>query len=246
MPTLPIEPRRLYRHIADQLRAQIAAGAYAPGARLPPERDLAPHFGVSRATVREAVIALEVEGLVEVRMGSGIYVVGAGAIDASRPRTSAFGPLEILRARQVVERELAATVARIPRRGVVVQGLREAITQMEADLARAVLPVRGDRQFHLCLAEGAENGPLLRVVAELYDERENPLFERLGRHFEHVASWRMAVAEHRAVAAAIAEGDARAARSAMHVHLELTHERFAAAWSDEPAGARDRAESVTA
>ena len=71
-------------------------------------------------------------------------------------------------------------------------------------------------------------------MTDLYDERANPLFERLGSLFEDVSSWRKAVAEHRAVADALAEGDATHARSAMHVHLELTHERFTAAWTGEP------------
>ena len=70
---------------------------------------------------------------------------------------------------------------------------------MEADIAREVMPIRGDRLFHLRVAEASENGALLRVVTELYDERNNPLFERLGRHFERVDTWRQAVAEHRLV-----------------------------------------------
>ena len=74
MPFQSIEPRRLYRQIADQIRTLIKSGEFPAGARLPPERDLAKQLGVSRPSVREALIALEVEGLVEVRIGSGIYV----------------------------------------------------------------------------------------------------------------------------------------------------------------------------
>lgn len=239
------DSRRLYRQIAEQLRSRIAAGDYALGSRLPPERDLALQLGVSRPTVREAVIALEVEGLVEVRMGSGIYVVGLRGATA-HASNGALGPLETIRARQLVERELAAEVARGPRRGLAATGMREAIKRMERDLAAGVMPIDGDRQFHLCLAEASDNAALLRVVSELYDERENPLFERLGHLFEDVSSWRKAVAEHRAVADAVAEGDAARARAAMHVHLELTHERFTAAWSDEPEARRLRAESHAA
>jgi DNA-binding FadR family transcriptional regulator len=87
LPLQAIEPRRLYRQIADQLRALIAAGEFGLGSRLPPERDLAVQLGVSRPSVREALIALEVEGLVEVRMGSGIYVrAGAAARRAASSR----------------------------------------------------------------------------------------------------------------------------------------------------------------
>src|SRR5258705_13296272 len=78
MPFQSIEPRRLYRQIADQIRTLIRSGEFPAGARLPPERDLAKQLGVSRPSVREALIALEVEGLVEVRIGWGIYVLGRG------------------------------------------------------------------------------------------------------------------------------------------------------------------------
>src|SRR5664279_2517815 len=78
MPFQSIEPRRLYRQIADQIRTLIRSGEFPAGARLPPERDLAKQLGVSRPSVREALIALEVEGLVEVRIGSGIYILNGG------------------------------------------------------------------------------------------------------------------------------------------------------------------------
>src|SRR5476649_1669729 len=76
MPLQALEPRRLYRQIAEQISVLISDGEYTPGSRLPPERDLAKQLGVSRPSVREGLIALELEGLVEVRMGSGAYVLG--------------------------------------------------------------------------------------------------------------------------------------------------------------------------
>ena len=74
MPLQTVEPQRLYRQIAEQLRSLIASGEFSPGSRLPAERDLAKQLGVSRPSVREALIALEVEGIIDVRTGSGIYV----------------------------------------------------------------------------------------------------------------------------------------------------------------------------
>src|SRR6266478_3657647 len=121
MPFQSIEPRRLYRQIADQIRELIRSGEFVAGSRLPPERDLAKQLGVSRPSVREALIALEVEGLVEVRIGSGIYVLGPsvraegedpgggpvhGAVDATA------GPFELMRARYTIESECAALAAK--------------------------------------------------------------------------------------------------------------------------------------
>jgi DNA-binding FadR family transcriptional regulator len=231
MPLHSIEPRRLYRQIAEQLRGLIRGGEYPVGARLPPERDLAVQLRVSRPSVREALIALEVEGLVEVRMGSGIYVIHPRPGPSASRVESALSPFEIIRARQLIECELAALAAANKKHASIARGLREALAMMEADIAREVMPIRGDRLFHVRVAEASDNGALLRVVTELYDERNNPLFERLGRHFERVATWRQAVAEHRAVVTAIAAKDPARARAAMHEHLQRSHDRFGAAWA---------------
>jgi DNA-binding FadR family transcriptional regulator len=231
MPLQTIEPRRLYRQIAEQLRGLIRGGEYPVGARLPPERDLALQLRVSRPSVREALIALEVEGLVEVRMGSGIYVI-APEPDLGAARVEAeLSPFEIIRARQLIECELAALAAGSAKTGDIVRGLRDALDLMEADIARELMPTRGDRLFHVRVAEASENGALLRVVTDLYDQRNNPLFERLGRHFERVDTWREAVTEHRGVVAAIAAQDPARARAAMHEHLQRSHDRFGAAWA---------------
>ena len=75
--TAPVEQRRLYQQVADQIRSLIAEKGIREGGRLPPERDLAQQLGVSRPSLREALIALEIEGTVDIRMGSGIYYLGA-------------------------------------------------------------------------------------------------------------------------------------------------------------------------
>ena len=232
MPLHSIEPRRLYRQIADQLRGLVDAGEFAPGSRLPAERELAMQLAVSRPSVREALIALEVEGVIEVRMGSGIYVLPREAqARAARTDVEGDGPLETIRARQLVEGELAASAAgAAARQAGLVAGLQEAVALMEADIDAGVMPLRGDRLFHLRVAEASENSPLLRVVTDLFDERNKPLFERLGSHFENEANWRAAVQEHRRVVDAIAAGDAAAAREAMRAHLQQSHDRFTAAW----------------
>src|SRR5438552_16381185 len=112
MPLQSIEPRRLYRQIADQIRGLIQAGEFAPQSRLPAERDLARQLGVSRPSVREALIALEVEGLVEVRVGSGIYVRNPANAKSRSELPADTGPFELLRARWIIEGECAALAAK--------------------------------------------------------------------------------------------------------------------------------------
>ncbi|NBO02164.1 MAG: FadR family transcriptional regulator, partial [Betaproteobacteria bacterium] len=121
MPLHTVEPQRLYRQIAEQLRALVSAGEFEVGHRLPAERDLAVQLGVSRPSVREALIALEVEGMIEVRTGSGIYV-RATAAEATKGRATHgagsqhhideapldWGPLEVIQARGLIEPEAAA------------------------------------------------------------------------------------------------------------------------------------------
>jgi DNA-binding FadR family transcriptional regulator len=236
MPLQTIEPRRLYRQIADQLRVLIERSEFTVGTRLPPERDLARQLGVSRPSVREALIALEVEGLVEVRMGSGVYVRSADG-QASR-KVTAEGPLEIIRARQLIESELAAHAARHMKKPQIA-GLREAVQMMEEEAGTGHTPTQGDRLFHTRIAEASNNSVLLRVVSELFDERRNPLFEQLGSHFETAKSWAAAIAEHRQVVDAIAAKLPLAAREAMSTHLSNSHDRFTANWptSADPSAA---------
>ena len=162
MPFQSIEPRRLYRQIADQIRRLIRSGEYGPGARLPPERDLARQLRVSRPSVREALIALEVEGLVEVRIGSGIYVRGS-ASPAGAPADAAAGPFELLRARYVIEAECAALAAKSARPPQIA-ALEASLDDMTRELADGQRPLVADRAFHLRVAEATGNGALVEVI----------------------------------------------------------------------------------
>ena len=229
MPLQTVEPRRLYRQIADQLRALIAGGEFAAGARLPAERDLSKQLGVSRPSVREALIALEVEGWVEVRTGSGVYVLDRSH-RASEPMEAAeWGPLELIRARRVVEGETAALAAAMGKRRDV-DAMTRAIEAMREMADRNVMPLEGDRAFHLAVVDACGNVVLSETVQGFWDSRKGPIFTRLGGYFETVKSWRSAIAEHEAIRDAIAARDADGARKAMHEHMDKSHQRFSASW----------------
>ena len=235
MPLQTVEPQRLYRQIAGQLRTLMAAGEFLPGNRLPAERDLAKQLGVSRPSVREALIALEVEGWVEVRTGSGVYVQDRSAAKTSRNRSqieisaTEWGPLELIRARRVVEGETAALAATQARRKDIA-AMRDALATMVRDADAGTLPIEGDRAFHSAIVQSSGNMVLIETVHTFWDSRRGPLFERLGGYFETVASWRSAIAEHAAILDAIAAHDAAGARTAMHAHMDKSHTRFSASW----------------
>ncbi len=229
MPLQPVEPQRLYRQIADQLRTLIGHGEFTVGARLPAERDLARQFGVSRPSVREALIALEVEGWVEVRTGSGVYVQDRAQRKAERLPGTEWGPLELIRARRVVEGEIAALAAAQARRKDM-DALARAMTQMRDASERLIAPMEGDRAFHLAIVGACGNAVLSETVETFWDSRKGPIFTRLGGYFETLPSWRAAMAEHTDIVDAIAARDAAAARAAMHAHMDKSHQRFSVSW----------------
>ena len=231
MPLQALEPQRLYRQIADQLRTLITGGEFGPGERLPAERDLAKQLNVSRPSVREALIALEVEGWVEVRTGSGVYVLDRKDKANGRAKVPAteWGPLELIRARRVIEGEIASLAAQHAKRKHVA-AMKAAIQSMKDAADSGVQPLDGDRAFHTAIASSCDNVVLLETVERFWDARHGPLFERLGDWFESVPSWRIAIAEHEKVLAAIAAHDPEAARAAMQSHMDKSHARFSASW----------------
>jgi len=229
MPLQAVDNRRLYRQIADQIAALIEKGEYGAGQRLPPERDLAKQLGVSRPSVREALIALEVEGYVEVRVGSGVYVVGPGPAVPSPPLPADSGPFELIRARWLIEAECAALAAKEATRAQV-RAMEEALDQMESDRDRGVMPLAADRLFHLRIAEASGNSALALVVKTLWDQRTGPLFLRLEHHFDTPELWSVAIQEHREIMSAIARHDGGAARLAMRQHMNHAAKRFSKSW----------------
>lgn len=230
MPLQTVEPKRLYQQIAGQLRALIGSGEFPAGSRLPAERDLARQLGVSRPSVREALIALEVEGWVEVRTGSGVYVLDrANRSRGTQIAPTEWGPLELIRARRVVEGEIAALAATLAKRAQT-QAMAKSIASMKSDADRGVMPLEGDRAFHTAIVEACGNMVLTETVQTFWDSRRGPLFERLGDYFETVDSWRAAIDEHEAILKAIQARDADAARTAMQAHMDKSHTRFSASW----------------
>jgi len=223
MPIQAIEPRRLYLQIAGQLRSLIEAGEFPPGSRLPAERDLAKQLGVSRPSLREALIALEVEGYVDVRPGSGILVT---AREHTAPdELGGEGPLEIIRARCLIEAEVAAEAAPHMKSKDLTM-LEQLHREMENGAADAVTRLAADRRFHLSIAAKLGNNVLLRLLTELLDQRNSLLGKQFASHFDSAKTWAAVLAEHRKIVAAMATRDPDRARKAMRAHLQKAHDRW--------------------
>jgi len=226
-----VEPRRLYRQIADQIRTLIGSGAAAPGARLPAERDLARQLGVSRPSLREALIALEVEGLLDVRVGSGIYVAHLGGRADSAQIAGASGPFEVIRARRMIEGECAALAAK---HGTPAQlrAIRTAHADLQREAKRHYNPLDADRAFHIRIAEATGNSALELVVQTLWDQRVGPLYRALEVKLEYPAMAAETLHEHGAVLEAILAREPAAARTAMRRHMDQTRRRYSKDWKD--------------
>ncbi len=224
-----VSAQRLYRLIAERIAEKIRSGEFLVGTRLPAERDLADILQVSRSSVREALIALELSGYVEVRVGSGVYVmatrgneaglsVSPGATDVARNITelaSDVGPFELLETRLLIEPECAAQAAQ---KGTDKQLAR--IREAQKALSEAGAPSHYDRAFHAAIAAACGNSALEAVVSHIWDLAEaSPVYERLDKHFVDGKAWDVALLEHDRIADAILERDPIRARHAMYAHL---------------------------
>lgn len=226
MPLEAVEARRLYRQVADQLRSLIDSGEYAVGSRLPTERELAEQLKVSRPTVREALIALEVEGRLRIRVGSGIYVIEPAGAAVPVPAAVIEGPFELLRAREFLESAIAEQAARVAKKDDIAH-IDASLVAMENVAHPGEASMIHDRAFHVAIAGSLGNAVLVRVVGDLFDQRLNPYFAQLAHYFENPRTWHAALDEHRAVRDAIAAHNPGAARDAMRNHLARSQERFA-------------------
>ena len=226
----PVEQPRLYVAVARQIAAMIREAPLPPGAQFPAERDLARQFQVSRTTLREAMIALETMGMVEVRVGDGTYVTDPGA--RKRPRWEGDGdpgpgPHEQFRARALVEcaaaQDAAANIT-----PAELEALAGVLAAMAADVdGPAAESLRFD--FHMIVARASRNSILADIVLDLWQLRASEMWQtirsRVARPVDHVD----ALGDRRAVYEALCRRDGAAAAAAMACLMDRIRQRYFAA-----------------
>lgn len=224
-----VSNRKLYIQIADQIRDQILAGAVEPGRQLPSERDLAQNLGVSRPTVREALIALEVAGLVEVRVGVGAFVRPREQAQSALPELSA-SPLEIMAVRRLLEPEAAALASQqITPEGIA--RLAETLRRMRAETAAGQWSSESDRMLHMTLADACGNSVLRETLDMLWTSRLSEVDTRFHQHLADIGDMRAHIlADHEAIVAAIVSGNAEGSHAAMSKHLDFVGTSMLDAW----------------
>lgn len=220
---------RLYRRIAEQIGRQILSGEYPPGSRLPPERDFAQQLGVSRQSLREALIALEVNGLVSVAVGSGVYVCDTAGREVS-PLTAEgeFGPFELMQARRLIEPEAAALAAR-GATAADLAAIEDAISRMCEEEQTHQPHENADRLFHLRVATASQNSALAWVVRGLWDQGRGRLWWKAKEKVRPVDVRRRWIVHHWSILYAISAHDPDAAWRAMDLHLGTVQKELEAA-----------------
>jgi len=208
---------RLYQRVAEQLAAVINGGEYPTGARLPAERKLAERFGVSRPTVREAIIALELAGFVEVRGGSGVYV-SDGNKDKLSSSALDVGPFDILEARILFEGEAAELAAKKITEEELVE-VRQALSDMVVENEGEAMCEKADEHFHMLIARATKNDAIISVCSHLWSLRNSsPVSARILEKVRQAGS-KPRIEEHHAILEALETGNGPAARAAMREHL---------------------------
>lgn len=229
--TTGFQAKQIYEQVAETIREKILDGSFLPGSRLPSERDLAAQLGVSRPAVREAIGALQNEGLVATRHGSGTYVTQTVAsvhkplqnIGMALPPMADLSPIATLEVRMILEPAIARFAAKKAKRNLLAERYLAQMADVHniEDPAQQALWKETDRLFHRQIAAMTEDPLIIKIADVIAETMEQPLWNRLRDDgiFDS-ARIQLYVAEHRLIYEAIITGDADAAALYVEGHIK--------------------------
>ena len=222
--------KRLYHSVANQILELIDSGVFPPGSRLPGERDLAKKFGVSRVAVREAEIALQAKGRIEIKVGSGAYV-----LDGTNKALNGLpivGPFELTEARALFEAESAALAAPIIT-DEAIEELERYIDIMSGKVTGNISADEADEAFHMTIARSTNNHAIIFVIDSMWKMRTEAA--QLQRVYKNVCDKDSSHREdeHMAILEALKNRDSSAARKAMRAHFTRMIEALLEASEEE-------------
>ncbi len=230
---LPVQSERLYERIVEQIEAAIAAGDLKVGEKLPPERELATQFAVSRTAVREAVKILREKGYIDIHPGRGTFVTNKApnsmrqSFDLLMKFGSVDGSANLVEVREILEPEIAGLAA-TRMTDEFVADMQEAVETMES-AADVDVYVEADLDFHLALAEATQNP----IIPALMDSIIDLLREQRKRIGLAEGGLERGQRHHKEILEAVKRKDSEAARSAMKRHLRQVAEDSGTTESDE-------------
>jgi GntR family transcriptional repressor for pyruvate dehydrogenase complex len=207
----------LYEQVVTQLQEYVATAGLKAGDRLPPERELAERLGVSRASVKQAIVVLEVQRLVDVRHGGGTFLLkdtlNAEPVETLVARRRRLP--DVLDAREALETKLAELAA-TRRTEADLAEIDAALEAMSVQISDGQLGAGGDRLFHAAVTSAAHSELLAEFMHEIADQIAESRHESLQQPGRPARSLR----QHRRIADAIRDRNAKAAVRAMREHLE--------------------------
>ena len=218
---IPETGKRRYQQVAEALKREMLDNSLSIGTRLPTERQIAEAQAVSRSVVREAIIMLEIEGLVSVKKGSGIYIERLPLSNESgaSPRSD-IGPFELLQARQLIESNIAAFAATMVTKNDIVK-MQEALEMEIRAIETGQEDYAADEWFHRLIAESTQNGVLVDLVDEMWQLRKgNQIWDGLHARIFDESYRRRWLDDHQQILTALNRKDPGKARDAMWAHLE--------------------------
>lgn len=229
----PVARKPLYERLVEHLRAYIVEAGLSVGERLPSERELAEKLSVSRASVRQAIVALEVQGIVEVRHGEGAF------LRMTRMDTLPMTELmelkrrlpDILDAREAIEVKLAALAAQ-RRDDDDLAACSAALADMEREIGGGEIGEVGDQAFHQSVVRAAKS----QLLARMYDILLKDIAASRHESLSQVGRPQASLEQHRRVFQAIKDGDAAAASAAMRDHLKTVGAVKLLSWSPSTLG----------
>jgi DNA-binding FadR family transcriptional regulator len=235
--------KRLYQSVLKKMLELIDGNVFPAGGRLPPERELAEKFNVSRPTIREATIALETLGRVQVKTGSGVYVLERKAFSSNG--LDRISPFELTESRALVEGEAVALAANLITPEELAE-LEESLHEMAEENKTGDLATGdADEKFHRVIAHATRNSMLVSIIEHLWYVRNNA--PQVFRAYKGICEMDGAtrVEEHREIYDALVNRDAGAARAAMHEHFaRILNKLIATSEAEQIEKARKQAQEV--
>ena len=220
-----VRTSRLYEQIVQQVEESVQKGVLKQGDKLPPERDLAQQFGVSRTAVREAVKALREKGLVEAFPGRGTFIMDSSpytfrlSLDRMMKTSQGEGLTYLTEVREIMEPEIAAMAAARPDNDALAT-MRESVAIMDQAKKDPEAFIEADLDFHLALAEAAANP----IILSLIDSIVGLLREQRMGVFQVEGGPERGQYHHKKIMEAVEHRDSAGAREAMKAHLRQVRE----------------------
>lgn len=211
--------------VVARLKSLILKGTLHPGAKLPPERDLSEALAVSRPTLRQALRALQILGVIRSRQGAGSYLADSISDVLKEPLEFALalkgvGEIDLFETRQALEVKLAALAAQ-RRTAQDLQDIIEALTRMEESFGKPDEWCVHEMRFHECIVQAARNA----VMATFMEMLSRLLVESRNRTIRLLRDYSKSFQSHRQVFVAIENRDPAAASEAMMEHFAIMEER---------------------